>query len=95
MLFDAHEGANKRPPRILDTTLWIPTRLVIATMHLTWGDFQGHRQFMLREIAQELADATDLDAFTTELFSDEIHLAHTLAWAGTHWSESGHGSGTV
>jgi hypothetical protein len=41
MLFHAQEAANKDHRGFFDTTLWIPTRLVVATMYPTWGDFQG------------------------------------------------------
>ncbi|WP_054047187.1 hypothetical protein [Alloactinosynnema sp. L-07] len=76
------DPANHDHKGSFNTTLWVPTRLVAATDHPTWGDFSGHRQDMLRQITQGLADATDLHAFTARLFTDEINLLHTPAWAG-------------
>lgn len=95
ILFDAPKAANKDHRGYFDTTLWVPTRLVVSTAHRTWGDFQGHRQETLSEIAHGLAAATDLDAFTTKLFTDEINLTHTPAWAGPVYKVAANGNHRV
>ncbi len=81
-LFATQTSANRDHAGSLDTTQWVPTRLVAATRLTTWGEFNGHRQSMLKHIAQGLLDAQDLQAFTATLFTDPINLMHTPAWAG-------------
>ncbi|KOV87575.1 hypothetical protein ADL03_06670 [Nocardia sp. NRRL S-836] len=95
ILFDAPNAVNRDHRGYFKTTLWVPTRLVVSTDHRTWGDFGGHRPYVPHQIAQGLADATDLDAFTTELFTDEINLTHTLAWAGPVYTVSANGNHRV
>lgn len=65
-----------------NTVQWVPTRLVVATDHRTWGDFGGHRDYVPKDIIEALRDSDDLDVFTYKLFCDEINVLRTPAWAG-------------
>ncbi|MBP2329342.1 hypothetical protein JOF56_009727 [Kibdelosporangium banguiense] len=64
------------------TVQWVPTRLVVATHHPTWGQFGGFRNHSPYNIASGLLRSNDLDAFTTKLFTDAITLERIPAWAG-------------
>jgi hypothetical protein len=66
---------------VADTVHWVPTDLVVATDHPTWGDFGGHRDDTPYRIIDGLL-SNQLDDFTYELFTDRISLIRVPAWAG-------------
>lgn len=61
---------------------WVCPELIVSTTSDRWGEFGGHREHSLPDIAHGLATASDLDAFTNRLFADAIHLLRISAWAG-------------
>lgn len=67
------------------TVQWVPARLVVATGRPQWGEFNGHRPAVPLRIGRGLATSTDLDAFTSKLFTGtdrSIRLVRIAAWAG-------------
>lgn len=62
---------------------WVRPEQILATYSTVWGDFGGHREVSLTNIAAGLAHAGDLAAFVRKLVGgDPIHLLHVSAWAG-------------
>uniref|UniRef100_UPI003F497B59 hypothetical protein n=1 Tax=Amycolatopsis sp. CA-096443 TaxID=3239919 RepID=UPI003F497B59 len=75
-------GANRDHRGSAHTVAWVPSRLVVGTVHSRWGEFGEHRPGTPLDIAAGLLHATDLDAFTATLFAPDISLLRVPAWAG-------------
>ncbi len=75
---------------------WVRPELVISTYSDAWGEFGGHREYSLIDIAAGLAATDDLPAFAHELFDDgPIDLIRVPAWAGPVYDLNSNGGHRV
>lgn len=91
-LRDVGAPTNRDYRAFVEGTQWVPSRLVVATGCPAWNEFGGHRPEVPHQIAQALANASDLHQFTRTLFSDPIDLVRIPAWAGPIYLRGSNGT---